>query len=186
MRRIIRVMRRLIYRSSRFIANKSSSDKKIDFLRKQGTKIGERCHLETMAFGTEPYLIELGDHVAIANGTVFITHDAGVRCFRDEFPIDDVFGEIKIGNNVFIGINCTILPNTEIGNNCIVGAGSVVRGKFQDNTVIVGNPAKVLTNMAVQKLLYQTNPGRLSTEKMTDPEKKPYVLKHFADKKAKT
>jgi len=146
-------------------------------------KIGERCHLETMAFGTEPYLIELGDHVAIANGTVFITHDAGVRCFRDEFPIDDIFGEIKIGNNVFIGINCTILPNTEIGNNCIVGAGSVVRGKFQDNSVIIGNPAKVLTNMAVQKLLYRTNPGRLSTEKMTDPEKKPFVIKHFMERK---
>jgi len=165
------------------IANKSNSDKKIIFMRKQGMKIGERCHLETMAFGTEPYLIELGDHVAIANGTVFITHDAGVRCFRDEFPIDDIFGEIKIGNNVFIGINCTILPNTEIGNNCIVGAGSVVRGKFQDNSVIIGNPAKVLTNMAVQKLLYRTNPGRLSTEKMTDPEKKPFVIKHFMERK---
>ena len=45
---------------------------------------------------------------------------------------------------VFVGADCTFLPNTFVGNNCIIGAGSVVRGRFPDNSVIVGNPAKVL------------------------------------------
>jgi len=170
----------IFYRIQRFIAEHSGSDGKIKFLRKQGVIIGKNCHLETMSFSTEPYLVELGDHVAIANGTVLVTHDGGISCFRDEFPGDDIFGKITIGNNVHIGVNCTILPNTTIGDNCIVGAGSVLRGRYPGESVIVGNPAKVLMSIQAQKFLFKVNPNRLPTEKLTDPEKKPIVLKHFA------
>lgn len=100
------------------------------------------------------------DHVAIAGGTDFITHDGAIWCFRDEIINADIFGKIKIGNNVFIGNSCTILPNTIIGDNCIVGAGSVARGKFPDNSVIVGNPAKLVVKMNVQKFLYLQNSRR--------------------------
>jgi len=172
----------IISRIQRAIAQHSGSDSKISYLRKQGIIIGKGCHLETMSFSTEPYLVELGDHVAVANGTVFITHDGGISCFRDEFPDDDVFGKIVIGNNVHIGINCTILPNTFIGDNCIIGAGSVLRGRFPGDSVIVGNPAKVIMNIQMQRFLYRVNPDRLPTEKLTDPEKKPVVLNHFAAK----
>jgi len=163
----------------RFIIEKSSSERKIKYFRKQGVKIGVDCELQTMAFSTEPYLIEIGNHVGISNGTVLITHDAGIRCFKEEFPNNDIFGKIKIGNNVFIGINCTILPNTAIGDNCIVGAGSVVRGKFPDNSVIIGNPAKILMRMNVQRMLYRQNPGLLGTANLTDAKKKSIVMKHF-------
>ena len=155
----------------------------IRYLRKKGVKIGRNCRLHTMSFSTEPYLVEIGDNVSIADGSVFITHDAGITCFRDEFPNDDIFGKIIIGNNVHIGANCTLLLNTTIGNNCIIGAGSVVRGKFADNTVIIGNPAKAMMSMNAQKLLYCLNPGRLSTRNMTDAEKKPIITKHFNNKK---
>lgn len=165
------------------IINHSNSDRKIIYLRKEGARIGNNCHLETMSFSTEPYLIEIGDRVAIANGTVFITHDGGIRSFRDEFPEDDIFGEIIIGNNVHIGINCTILLNTKIGDNCIVGAGSVVRGRFPENSVIAGNPAKVIMTTTMQKFLFKQNPNRLPTAKMTDPGKKPIVIRHFNRKK---
>lgn len=172
----------IIDRIQRKIAEYSDSDHKVKYLRKQGVVIGENCHLETMSFSTEPYLVEIGDQVAIANGTVFITHDGGISCFRDEFPGDDIFGKIIIGANVHIGINCTILPNTEIGNNCIVGAGSVLRGRYPADSVIVGNPAKVIMSIQVQKFLFRVNPNRLHTEEMSDPVKKPIVLKHFATK----
>ena len=49
-----------------------------------------------------------------------------------------------IGDNVFIGMGATILMGAHIGNNCIVGAGSVVSGKFGDDVVIAGNPARVI------------------------------------------
>jgi acetyltransferase-like isoleucine patch superfamily enzyme len=98
---------------------------------------------------------------------------------REELGNADVFGKIKIGNNVFIGNNCTILPNTVIGNNSVVGAGSVVRGKFPENSVIFGNPAKVVLNMNVQKFLYLQNPGLMQTSNLSDSKKKTIIKKHF-------
>lgn len=162
----------------RLYIEKSNPNKKIGYLKKRGMKIGERCQINTMAFSDEPYLIELGNDVAIAIGTSFITHDGGIRCFS-EFEEDDIFGRIIIGNNVFIGEGCIILLDTIIGDNCIVGAGSVVRGRFPDNSVIIGNPAKVITNMNVQRLLYRCNPGRIPTGFLSDKDKKPIVLKHL-------
>lgn len=158
---------------------KASSEKKVEYWRKQGMKIGKDCHLETMSFSTEPYLIEIGDHVAIAYGTYLITHDGGIWCFRDELKNGDIFGKIKIGNNVLIGTNCIILPNTTIGNNCIIGAGSVVRGKFPDNSVIFGNPAKVGLSMNIQKLMYKQNPGLMYTSNLPFAEKQKIIKKHF-------
>jgi acetyltransferase-like isoleucine patch superfamily enzyme len=177
------ILQRLINGIIRFIIEKSNSDQKIKYLRKQGMIIGKNCYFETMSFSTEPYLIKIGDHVAIAHGTIFITHDGGIWCFLDELPGGDIFGKIEIGNNVHIGMNCTILPNTSIGNNCMIGASSVVRGKFPDNSVIIGNPAKVLTGMNIQKFLYKQNPGLIKTGSLTDLQKKPIVMKHFGLKK---
>lgn len=161
------------------ILEKSSDRKKVKYLRKHGMKIGEDCHFNTMSFSTEPYLIEIGNHVAIAAGSDFITHDGAIWCFRDELKNADIFGRIIIGNNVFIGNNCTILPNTVIGDNCIVGAGSILRGQFPENSVIVGNPAKVIMKMSVQKFLYLQNPDLLRTQNMSYSEKKKIINSHF-------
>lgn len=162
------------------ILKRSSDRKKVRYLRKKGMIIGENCHFNTMSFSTEPYLIELGDNVAISAGCDLVTHDGAIRCFRGELKDADIFGKIVIGNNVFIGINCTILPNTFIGNNCIIGAGSVVRGKFPDNSVIVGNPAKTVMKMSFQKFLYLQNPGLIKTHNLTDRQKAKIVKDHFS------
>jgi len=159
----------------KFVGNEG----KIKYLRKQGMKIGEKCFFATMSFSTEPYLIEIGDHVGIAGGTMFITHDGAIWCFRNELVNADVFGKIKIGNNVFIGSNCTILPNTTIGDNCIVGAGSIVRGTFPDNSVIVGNPAKVIFSMSMQKFFYLQNSGLLQTKNLSAKQKTSVIKNHF-------
>ncbi len=161
------------------ILKRCSDERKVKYLRRQGMKIGQHCHINTMSFSTEPYLIEIGDHVAISARTDLVTHDGAVWCFRDDQNEVDVFGKIVIGNNVFIGINCTILPNTNIGSNCIVGAGSVVRGKFPDNVVIVGNPAQVVMKMSFQKFLYYQNPGLFKTHSLSDREKSKIVKDHF-------
>lgn len=161
------------------ILKKASNRRKINFWRKQGMKIGENCLFNTMGFSTEPYLIEIGNHVAIAAGTELITHDGAIWCFRDEIKNADVFGKIKIGNNVFIGNNCIILPNTTIGDNSIVGAGSVVRGTFPENSVIIGNPAKVIMKMSIQRLLYLQNPGLSITQHLSDSQKAEIVKKQL-------
>lgn len=161
-----------------FIA-KAGSATRIRYWRKQGMRIGEKCFINNVNFSTEPYLIEIGNHVAIAAGTDFITHDGAIWCFRDEIENADVFGKIKIGNNVFIGNNCTILPNTVIGDNCIVGAGTTVRGQFSENSVIVGNPAKVVMSLSMQKLIYLQNPNLLTIRNLGPKDKNRIIRNHF-------
>ena len=55
--------------------------------------------------------------------------------------------DITIGKNCFIGCNSIILKGTVLGDGCVVGAGAVVAGKFRDNCVIAGNPAKVIREL---------------------------------------
>ena len=54
---------------------------------------------------------------------------------------------IQIGKNCFIGCNSIILKGTFLGDNCVVGAGAVVSGKFENNCVIAGNPARVIKRL---------------------------------------
>lgn len=110
--------------------------------KKLGVKVGSHCRLLSASFSTEPYLIEIGEHVTITAHVQFITHDGGVWVFRRTYPDIDLFGRIKIGDNVFIGVHAIILPGTMIGNNSIVAAGAVVKGVFEDNSIIAGIPAK--------------------------------------------
>ena len=53
-------------------------------------------------------------------------------------------GVPSIGNNVTIGANVCIVGNVNIGDNCTIGAGSVVTKSFESNSIIVGNPARVI------------------------------------------
>lgn len=55
--------------------------------------------------------------------------------------------EISIGKNCFIGCNSIILKGSVIGDGCVIGAGAVVAGKFGDNCVIAGNPARIIRNL---------------------------------------
>ncbi len=156
----------------------SSSNSKIKYFRKQGMTIGQNCILSTMSFSTEPFLIEIGDNVLISSGTQFITHDGSVRCFEEEIQ-GGIFGKIKIGNNVNIGINCILIYNTIIGDNCIIGAGSVVRGRFPANSVIIGNPAKVVLSMNIQKMIFRNSRGLVKTNNLPTTEALKLVKKHF-------
>jgi acetyltransferase-like isoleucine patch superfamily enzyme len=95
-------------------------------------------------FGSEPFLIEIGDNVTITNGVGFITHDGGVGMFRKEYPGINVFGRIVVKNNVFIGVQTIILPGVTIGNNVVIGAGSIITKDIPDNVVVAGAPAKII------------------------------------------
>ena len=66
----------------------------------------------------------------------------------DERPSDISKKPIHIGDKCFIGMNSIILKGTTIGNNSVVGAGSVVSGSFPENVIIAGNPAKIIKYLA--------------------------------------
>lgn len=109
-----------------------------------GVKFGEKCRIVSKNFGSEPFLIEIGNHVHITRGVSFVTHDGGAWIFRNKIKDLDVFGKIKVGNNTYIGNNSIILPGVTIGDNCIIGANSVVTKSIPDNIIIAGNPAKFI------------------------------------------
>ena len=162
----------------KLIMLKASYERRNNYLSKQGVWIGRGCRILTVSFSTEPYLVEIGDGARISTGTLFITHDGSVNCFPGDVD-GGIFGKIKVGNNVFIGNNSIILLNTTIGDNCIIGAGSVVRGQFPDDSVIVGNPAKVFMKTSVQKMLFNMSPGLVKTNNTTTAQKDALVKKHF-------
>jgi acetyltransferase-like isoleucine patch superfamily enzyme len=123
----------------------------VAYARRVGVRVGESCLLAGVVrgmFGTEPYLISLGNHVAMASGVRFITHDGGGWVFREEFPDIDAVGRITVGDNVMLGMNAILLPGCEIGSNTVIGAGSVVTGKVPSGVVFAGVPAKFITSLA--------------------------------------
>lgn len=157
---------------------KASREKRAKYLRSLGVKIGRNCNIHTLHFSTEPYLITLGDDVTVAPDTKFVTHDGSITKFKPEIS-GGIFGKITVGNNVFIGNNCVFLPNTVIGDNCIVGAGSIVRGRFPENSVIFGNPAKIVLKKDVLKTLFKKSSGLLPTDGLSTAEKDKLVKKAF-------
>ena len=97
---------------------------KINYLRKRGCTIGKNCQIiGNVDFGSEPYLITIGDNVRFSNGVSITTHDGGVWVLRhlDKQLADiDKFGKVQIGNNVHIGMESVIMPNVTIGSNVII------------------------------------------------------------------
>ena len=98
--------------------------------------------------------IEIGENTAIGGNTKILDNDFHPieAETRNKLLMDKNGGDsdlvpakpIKIGRNCFIGCNAIILKGTELGDGCVVGAGAVVSGKFEANSVIAGNPARVI------------------------------------------
>ena len=99
-----------------------------------------------------PNMITIGDGTTITARVTILVHDYaiqhGLTAINKDFFDHTVqhIQAVEIGENCFIGNNAIILPGTIIGNNCIIGAGSVVRGRIPDNSVVCGNPAKIIAN----------------------------------------
>ena len=121
---------------------------KLKKLNKAGMKIGKGSLLFPVieSFGSEPYLIHIGDNCLIANGVKFITHDGAIRVINNKDgykSVDNKYGKIDIKDNVYIGENSIIMPNVTIGPNACVLPGSVVYRDIPSGSVSGGNPALI-------------------------------------------
>ncbi len=149
-------------------------------LRRSGALIGKNSEIYAdVSFGSEPYLIELGDNVRITSGCKLITHDGGVWVIRNLKKIKnaDLFGKIKIGNNVHIGMNSIIMPNVSIGDNCIIGCGAIVTKNIPNNSVAVGVPAKVIESI---ETYYEKNKDKYDyTKNLNKEDKEKYLRKKY-------
>jgi Acetyltransferase (isoleucine patch superfamily) len=150
------------------------------YLRKLGIKIGNDCEIhKSVSFGSEPYLIEIGNHVRITRGCQFITHDGGVWVLRQKYENDniDLINTIKIGDNVHIGINTILMPGVTIGNNVIIGCGAVVTKDIPDGEIWGGIPAKKIKTI---EEYYDNHKCEFEyTKNMTENEKKEYLIKKY-------
>lgn len=130
------------------------SEKKYkQYLKDSGILIGENFiirgnHRTVHIDLSRPSLISIGDNVTINSNFTIFTHDfvSGVflNKYGDFLPSS---GRVKIGNNVRFGVNCTILKNVSIGDNCFIAAGSVVVKDIPANSIAGGVPAKVICSI---------------------------------------
>lgn len=128
------------------------SDHYIKYAKSQGVSIGDG----TQFFGTKKIdcgpLVSIGKNCKITDGVRIVYHTGDLdileRYFEsDEIPNVSMKGKIEIGNNVFVGEQSIILPDTQIGDNCIIGAGSIVSKDIPSESVAAGNPCDVILSL---------------------------------------
>ncbi|MEZ9911372.1 acyltransferase [Vibrio breoganii] len=107
--------------------------------------IGEGTTLNEGVYISGHDKVTIGEYVSVSTGVKIIT------AYLDEGNINmkkckdiHMSKPVNIGGNTHLGAGSIILPGVTIGSNCIVGAGSVVTKCFDSNSVVVGNPAKLL------------------------------------------
>lgn len=95
--------------------------------------------------------ISIGHDAVLSSGVKVLCHDYSLTraLLAAEEPITHevaMLRPVSVGANSFVGKHAILMPGCELGRNCIVGAGSVVRGRIPDNSILMGNPAIVVGN----------------------------------------
>jgi maltose O-acetyltransferase len=118
---------------------------RLKWLVKNGLKLGTNCYIAPTAFIDEefPWLISIGDESTLTFNSMILSHDASTKRHLGYSKI----GTVTIGKRCYVGAGTIILPNVHIGNNVIIGSGSVVTRDIPDDSVAAGNPAKVINTL---------------------------------------
>ncbi|MDA3904510.1 MAG: acyltransferase [Bacteroidales bacterium] len=146
------------------------------YARAIGVKIGKDCNISTKDFSSESYLIEIGDYVRIARSVLFLTH-GGIWSLRKKYPElkkADYFGKIKIGSYTYIGERAIIMPGVTIGENCIIGAATVVTKSIPPNSIVGGNPVKYIGS--VDDFVGKLKSQDFSIKAVTEDKKREILL----------
>ncbi len=123
------------------IDNASESEKPF-----QNLIIGKNCFIGTGAFFDLPGKIILEENVVISAGVKILTHqDCGDRPMSQYYPRK--VADVKIGKNVWIGLNAIVLAGVTIGENSVIAAGAVITKNIEPFTVVAGNPAKLIKKL---------------------------------------
>lgn len=145
----------------------------VAFHRRRGVVFGAHVALldaSPQTFGSEPYLVDIGDHVTISQGVRFITHDGGLRVIRDEHPGAYYYAPIRVGARAFIGAHAILLPGATVGECTVVGAGAVVAGDLPAGYVCAGVPARPLKT--VEQYAYSRRADWVDTSHLSEADKR--------------
>ncbi len=113
-----------------------NADSYVSYLRSRGMRIGKGTKIfasprNVLIDSTRPWLIEIGNDVQITRGVIILTHGYDWSVIKGKYgEVLGSAGKVRIGNNCFIGMNSVILKGATIGDNVIIGAGSIVGGKY--------------------------------------------------------
>lgn len=124
----------------------------IRYLRHKGIRIGEHCVFRspetTIIDKTRPCLISIGDHVDMNRYFTIMTHDYATSVFlRKYHDFLNSSGQVTIGNNIYFGVHCTVLKGVTIGDNCVIGACTLVNRDIPANSVAAGIPVRVICSI---------------------------------------
>lgn len=141
-----------LYRDLRFLWNTRSNHAFIKKLRKLGCQIGTgvvfRDPRKTRIDVSRSVLITIGNNVDINTNFQILTHDWASFVFINKYhDFVNSEGGVSIGNNIYFGTNVIILKGVTIGDNCIIGAGSIVNLSIPANSVATGNPCRVVCSL---------------------------------------
>ena len=125
------------------------------FLRHKGIRIGKNFKIfsngslaNIIIDISRPSLVTIGDNVSINKNFCLLTHDFVSGVFLNKYhSFVPSSGRVTIGNNVGFGMNCTVLKGVTIGDNCFIGAGSIVSKDIPSNSVAVGSPCKPIMSL---------------------------------------
>lgn len=109
-------------------------------------EIGEKFYSNHNLVILDANKVEFGDNVFIGPNCGFYTSGHPLD-YATRNKVLEYAKPIKVGNNVWIGGNVCVMPGVTIGDNVVIGAGSVVNKDIPSNVVAVGNPCKVLKNI---------------------------------------
>jgi maltose O-acetyltransferase len=136
-----RTLERIVRRSLLRVRGQQSTDRLVA----AGLELGRRTFISSSAYldPGHPWLISIGDGSGLSPGTIVMVHDASMQHHMGFTRI----ARVMIGKRVFVGAGAIILPGTRIGDDSIVAAGAVVRGDVPPRSLVVGNPAKVVSDV---------------------------------------
>jgi maltose O-acetyltransferase len=143
-----------------------------DWMRDVGVRLGERVYLADDVFVDLDFgwLITIEDDATIAPRAMLIAHDASTRKGIGYTRI----GAVHVGKRAYIGAAALILPGVTIGDDAIIGAGSVVSRDVPPKAFAVGNPARALRSaedyLSERRLMIDSDPifGDVSNERQAE------------------